>query len=363
MAKVKAAVVEAPGKISIQEFPFPEVSKEDGLLKVDMVGVCGSDPKYFYGRFAHRRNFPLILGHEIVGTIAKVGSEAAKRWGVQEGDRVVVEGSFGCGYCPMCLAGAYRLCKNSLGYGNRIAADVPPHLWGGFSEYLYLAPQAIVHKIDPEVTLEAGSLICAVIANGVRWVEAGGVRFGDVVVVQGVGAQGLALITAAKESGAAIVIAAGLARDRDRLKMALTLGADYAINVEEKDLLEVVAEITHGNLADVVFDVTGSTAAPKISFEIVKPLGRIVQAGLNGGKMVPLELDKIVWKEVSVQGVYSYDYRSVKAAIKLVESRKYPLDKIVTHYFKLEEAETALKATAGEIELPGLIKAVIVPIY
>ena len=112
MKKTRAMVVTAPGQLEMQEFDVPETGEEDGILKLELVGVCGSDPGIYRGKPGRApRPYPIILGHEIVGRIEKMGRAAQKRHGVKEGDRVVVEYAFGCGQCSSCLAGRYTLCK------------------------------------------------------------------------------------------------------------------------------------------------------------------------------------------------------------------------------------------------------------
>ena len=115
MAKSEAMVVTRPGHMEMQEFDLPETGAEDGLLKVELVGVCGSDPKIFLGKPSRgTRPFPLILGHEIVGRVHQMGEGARKRHGVQEGDRVIVEYAFGCGECRPCLAGRYHTLRQNV---------------------------------------------------------------------------------------------------------------------------------------------------------------------------------------------------------------------------------------------------------
>ncbi|MEW6624654.1 MAG: zinc-binding dehydrogenase [Bacillota bacterium] len=361
MDQVKALVVEEPGKLKLRKFPRPAIGEDDALLKVVQTGICASDPHFFHGKVERRRNFPLILGHEMVGTIDEIGKTASERWGVSRGDTVIVETSFGCGHCEMCLTGMQRLCKSSLGYGCKISSSVPPFLWGSYSEFMYLHPNAIVHKIsdiEPEVAL----LICSVISNGIRWVESiGGVSIGDVVVIEGVGAQGLVSIAAAKEAGADTVIATGLSRDAYRFEIAKKMGADFVINVEENDAVKMVREITDGKMADVVVDVTGAASATELSIDLARPMGTVVLAGINGGKSINIVSDEITWKELKVLGAYSYDYQSVKKAIKLAQAKKYPFEEIVTHKFGFEDVEKALKMAAGEIEVSNFIKGSLIP--
>ncbi len=359
--KVRAAVLLELNKLELQEFDKPEIRPEDGLLWVEQAGVCASDPGWYKGKLPVG-GLPIILGHEILGRIAEIGSEASRKWGVKAGDRVVVEGSTHCDHCYYCVHGQYHLCENRVSYGSTVPTTVKPALWGAYAEYMYLAPGSLVHQISDQVPAEGGVLVGAVLANAIRWVsEFGRVRPGDAVVVQGVGPQGLSAVIAARECGAGCVIATGLARDRERLALAREFGAQHTIDVEHQDVAGEVAAIT-GRGADMVIDLTGSPSAVATALDLVRKQGRIVQAGVTGSRtLTPLYLDKIIFKEVSVSGVFAHTWDSVEAAVRLVESRRYPVEKMVTHHFPLDEAEHAIHCVAREV--PGVepIKAVLTP--
>ena len=114
----RAATLVAPNQLEIREYPIPDIPPEGGLLKVEMGGVCGSDVKYYHGKI--HLPLPIILGHEILGRVEKLGSKAAAIHGVQEGDRVILKGALGCGRCTDCRRGAARFCKNRTNYGGRL---------------------------------------------------------------------------------------------------------------------------------------------------------------------------------------------------------------------------------------------------
>ena len=278
----------------MQEFPLPEIGDEDGLLRVDMVGVCSSDYKYFGGKVAHRWSYPIIMGHEMVGRLARVGKNVQKRLGVKEGDRLVVEAQVGCNQCWYCHTGNRRLCKDAMVYGSVRSCEAPPHLWGAYGQYVYLPPGVGIHKAPEGLNDESAVLITAVLANGVRWAhDLGGISVGDTVVVQGPGPQGLCACAVAKHTGAGQVILTGLARDAKRLETAKRFGADHTIDIEAADPVEEVRKLTGGRMADVVLDVTGSPAAAGLSPRLVRRLGTVVLAGLTGGKEGTLDLDPL----------------------------------------------------------------------
>jgi len=347
--KSLAAVLEESGKVTLRNFPVPDIGPDEALLKVEMVGICSTDVKIYQGKIT-TFPLPLIMGHETVGSIARIGSNAARKWGVREGDRVVVEGNISCGACEPCLTGNYRVCRNQLGYGLRTSCDVPPHLWGAYSQYMYIAPGSVVHEINENVPLKAGVLITAVIGNGVQWVcFLGGARIGDTVLIQGMGVQGLSAIVAAREAGAKQVIVSGLSADRERFGLASRLGADYVIAVDEVDLVGRVTELTDSRGVDVVLDVTGSAVSFGWALEAVRKQGTVVEAGLIGGDaQVPVILDRMVQKEIRVQGALSKGYDGVAAAIAIVESGKYALEEMVTAEYSLSDCERALQMAGGE---------------
>lgn len=362
MPKEISAVLERPGSMAIREFDIPQVGAEEGLLRMEMVGVCGTDPKYYHGSLANTP-YPLILGHEILGRVHEMGEVAARRYGLKKGDRVVMEASVSCGHCRYCLTGSYRFCLNSRGYGTRVSSNTPPYLWGGYSQYIYVAPGSILHRISESVPAEAAVLANAVIANGIQWVRVmGGASVAQTVVVQGVGPQGLAMTIGAKESGAAPIIVTGLSADQERFELAKEFGADYCIDVQEENGVERVREITGGRMADLVVDVSGSPEAVVKSVDMVRKQGTLVCGGLTGADTVtPLLMDKVVFNEIRVQGVFSKGTDAVAAAVKLIESGRYPVEKMVTHKFPLEQAEEAVRVTGRDV--PGVypIKAVILP--
>lgn len=357
-----AAVVERPNHIALREFPLPEIGDDEGLLKIEMAGACGTDYKIYDGRVA-MAPLPIIMGHEILGRIAKLGANAAKRWRVREGDRVVVEGSIGCLLCANCRAGNYRFCKENKGYGVRHGCAEPPHLWGAFAQYMYLAPGSLVHPVSEKLSPEAGCMITAVISNGVYWARwLGKVKIGDTVLVQGVGQQGLSCIVGAKESGATTIIATGLRRDARRLELARRFGADVVINVEDEDLTRRLLETTRGELPDVVLDVTGSPAALVTSMRLTKPQGVMVSAGLTGRQtLTQFPMDEFVLKEMTMVGAMSKPTEAVLATRNLLEKGRYPVEEMVTHRYRLEQTEECIRAIAGKVEGTYPIKAVIVP--
>ena len=152
-----AAICERPGEMQLHKQPVPQVGGTEGLLRVEASGICGTDVAIFDGRFGDRL-YPLTLGHEIVGTIAEIGDDAAAAWQVAPGDRVFVEEFLPCRHCAPCRRGQYALCAqtdfirntDALRYG-ATPASVPPALWGAFAQMMYLHPASLVHRLPRDM--------------------------------------------------------------------------------------------------------------------------------------------------------------------------------------------------------------------
>lgn len=345
----RAMVLTGPRQMEMQRFDLPEIGDDDGLLKVEKVGVCGSDPAIYGGRPTRGpRPFPIILGHEIVGRISKIGDAASRRLGVIEGDRVVLEYAFGCGTCDLCVSGRYTLCEKNYTYGSMISCKEPPHLFGGYSEYVYIHPRTMVHKIGDDISPEIGILICAVVGNSIRWLrQIGNVSIGNAVVIVGPGLQGISAAAVAKESGANPIIVVGLSRDRARLDMAKRFGADVTLTSDKEDPIAAVSEITGGKMADIVMDVSSSPAGAALAYSVAGKGAAFVMPGLYKEK-VSLDLNRAVVNELKLLGVYSHDFRAVRPAIKMVRNSTRPFSELISHCFPLEDAEKAVHLVAGK---------------
>jgi threonine dehydrogenase-like Zn-dependent dehydrogenase len=363
-ATTRAALLVAPRTIEMREFALPPIGDDEGLLRVEATGVCGVDWPAYTGLRIERFRPPIILGHEIVGRIVKIGKRAAQRWGVQEGDRVAMEEYAPCGRCDFCKSGHYYLCggmQMQKMYGFT-SLDVAPGLWGGFSEYVYLDPQALIHKLAESVPTAIAPLYIA-LSNGIRWVQSeAGIGIGDTVVILGPGQLGLACTIAAKEAGAGCIIVTGRSSDALKLSVARDLGAHHTIDVDaETDVVGRVMELTGGKLADAVINVAShAPAAARQAVELAKMRGVVVMAGGAGGPAEGFLPDLLVRKEITMRGVRGRTGRDLQKAIRLLESGKYPLQKLATHKFSIEDTERALLTIGGQGER-GAIHVSVVP--
>ena len=223
---VLAAVRTGPSKTEIREYPMPDVPADAALMKMEVGGICGTDVKLYKHPPS---SAPVIMGHENIGVIAKAGREFTARKGFKEGDLVFVEHYVMCGKCEWCHLGQYRHCENTnwrtnpdaIRYGYT-SDEKPPHLWGGFAQYMYLPWNAVVHRVPQGVTPELAGLVTPM-ANGVEWsLMDGGVGYNSTVLIQGPGQQGLSQTVICKQAGASLIIVTGTSKDGARLAVATT---------------------------------------------------------------------------------------------------------------------------------------------
>jgi threonine dehydrogenase-like Zn-dependent dehydrogenase len=340
--KERSMVLVRPRLMEQREFDVPEIDDDSFLLRVNLVTICGGDPIEYEGRNV-KAHYPMILGHEMVGTIEKIGDRAAKRHGVNVGDRVNVEPYILCGECDYCLNGYYQFCVNSKVYGVNMSCETPPYLWGAYGEYMYGAPGSKVHKIAADVPNEAAAL-SSVLGNGVRWIRTKGqVKSGESVAVLGAGAQGLATIIAAREAGAHPIIVVGREENRFKWTLAHEFGAHHLIDLYEvRNPLARVRELNGGSLADVVVECTGAEAMMQLGLELVRPVGRYVMIGTCGYDRRALITDMVVFKEIQILGGLGQS-GDTEPAVQIINRRTYPIERMITHVFPLEQAVEALR--------------------
>lgn len=354
--KSKAMVVTEPYKLELQEFEVTPPAPDQILIKTMVTSVCSTDVKLLHGQTPSGR-YPLVMGHEFVGKVVEIGAEAAKVYGLSVGDVVTPEPYIPCGHCSWCRTEhSYHNCPNVQTFGLSLACDTPPYIFGGYSEYVYLLPGAILYKVDEGVSPLAASL-SSVVGNGVRWVKTlGEMRFGQSLVISGVGSQGLCAVAAAKESGVGPITVLGLSSDKVRFDLAMEIGADYMIEVDKEDPLKKVPELTGGQ-PDVVIETSGVPVAIKTALKLVRNSGRAVIIGLSGGKETTLAFDDLVWRDIAVI-TGKGQAGTVGDAMYLINQGKYPFQKINNTHYKLEDLGQALEDT--EHQPAGFIKAAVV---
>jgi threonine dehydrogenase-like Zn-dependent dehydrogenase len=366
MEKVLAAVRTGPGRTEIQEFAMPEIAEDAALLKMEVGGICGTDVKLYK---TPPNDEPVIMGHENIGYIAKAGREFTRRKGFKEGDLVFVEHYVMCGKCEWCHKGQYRHCENTdwrnnpeaIRYGYT-SARRPPHLFGGFAQYMYLPWNAVVHHVPAGVSAELAGLVTPM-ANGVEWsLMDGGVGYDSTVLIQGPGQQGLSQTVICRQAGASLIIVTGTSKDGARLKVAKELGADHVIDVQKEDPLARVREITGGKGVDVVLDCTAGagTAPVLLGIEALKrKAGTMVVQG-EFPEFPNFPIGKMTVKAITLKSARGHSYEACELALAQLASRRFPLEKVTTHRFGLKDVDLAIRSVGGQ-GVPDVIHASLMP--
>ena len=323
-----AKLAPGDGYVGLLEVPMPEVRANHVLIEVKATGVCGTDIHIYHGEYA--ANPPVIMGHEVAGLVADVGEGVTN---CQVGDRVTCETYFSvCNECDFCRAGLPNLCpqRKSIGSG----------VHGGFTQYV-LVPAHNIHHLPANVDLIAGALseplTCCVHA-----LERTHVEPGETVIVSGPGAIGLLMAQVVKAAGAKVVVL-GTGADTARLVMAQTLGADLALNVEEGTTPQIVADLTGGVGADVVFECAGVGASAQSCLKLVRRRGRYGQVGLFG-KPITWDLDLVCYKELEVHGSFAHLPSAWRKALKLMASGQVQTRPLVSAILPITEWQAAFDA-------------------
>ncbi len=363
---VTAAVLTEPGRVETRSFREPPLGDDDGLLAVEACGLCGSDlGPYRSGHNASGATLPMILGHEIVGRIADCGDGAARRWGVEPGDRVIIQEHAPCGQCALCRSGRDRLCVQQVRYGSR-GLDEAPGLWGGYADALYLHPNTVLHRVPDGIPAHLLAMHVPV-SNGVCWAQRlAAVGIGSTVVIFGPGAHGLGTVLAASMAGAANVVIVGRPEDGARLAAAVALGATHACTSVE-EAAATVAALTGGAGADAVIDITPANpggADPLVAAPALCAYGgTIVAVGHKRGR--PLEgfvTDLLLRKELTIKGTWGRDDASVRAAIDLIGRPEVGrrLELLCSGTFPVARAAEAIDAL-DHADSSGVVHVSIVP--
>ena len=365
---VLAATLVEPGRYEIREYPLPEPAPGCLLVKMEVSGICGTDKHTYqgyvgqYGGSGVPRTvpFPIIQGHENVGTIAAIGGQASctdfEGIALCVGDRVIVGPNVSCGTCYYCRHDfPYYCCEKTVDYGNNISAANPPHLFGGWSQYLYVVPGSFLVKVPDELPSEIAVLteIMAVTvgldrAKQISAFPSESFRFDDSVVVLGTGPLGMCFVMKARMLGAGTIIAVDLSDYR--LNFAEKLGADRVINAartSESERLAMIRELTHGRGADVVVECAGVPQAVRESLEMLRVGGLLVEAG-NFSDMGEISISPhrhLCAKNVRILGVGGEEPAAYGPSMRQMVRfmRHYPLPELVTHRFGLRQVDAAMK--------------------
>jgi threonine dehydrogenase-like Zn-dependent dehydrogenase len=361
---VLAATLVKPGKYEIREYPLPEPAAGCVLIRMEMSGICGTDKHTFQGYTAQyggrQLEFPIIQGHENVGTIAAIGGDGryADFEGVplREGDRVVVGANVACGECYYCRHDfPYYCCEKTTDYGNNLSAKNPPHLFGGWSQYMYVVPGSFLVKVPDDLPSEVAVLteIFAVSVGLDRAKQMSAFpnesfRFDDTVVVLGVGPLGMCFLMKARMLGAGTIVA--MDKSEYRLNFAKRLGADFAVNVgtmSKEERLKMVKDLTHGRGADMVIECAGVPEAVPEALDMLRVGGLLVEAGnFSDLGEVPISPHRhICAKNARILGVAGEEPAAYGPSMRQMARymKNYPLREFVTHRYGLRDVDAAMR--------------------
>ena len=375
---VRAATLVEPGKYELREYPLPEPAQGCVLVKMEMSGICGTDKHTYQGfltQYGNRRvEFPIIQGHENVGTIAEIGGDG--RYTDYEGvplgvgDRVVVGANVSCGQCYYCRHDfPYYCCEKTTDYGNNLSAKHPPHLFGGWSQYIYILPGSFLVKVPDDLPTEVAVLteILAVSVGLDRAKQMSAFpnesfRFDDTVVVLGVGPLGMCFLMKARMLGAGTIIAVDLSEYR--LNFAKRLGADHVIHagkMSRAERLQIVRDLTNGRGADVVVECAGIPQAVPEALEMLRVSGMLVEAGnfSDLGEVAISPHRHLCAKNIRILAVGGEEPAAYGPSMRQMARymKHYPLREFVTHRYALRDVHVAMERAIA----PESLKVVLEP--
>jgi L-idonate 5-dehydrogenase len=324
-------VLHAPEDLRLDEQDAGEIGPGQVLVRVAMGGICGSDLHYFrHGGFgAIRIQEPMVLGHEVAGTVAAVAPDVTS---FKVGDRVAVNPSRPCGVCKFCLEGLPNQCLDMRYYGSAMRM---PHSQGAFRDAL-VCNASQCHAVAPGVPM-AEAAVAEPFSVALHAVGRAGSLLGKRVLVSGCGPIGVLAIAAAKLHGAAEVVATDVVDEP--LVIARRMGADEAINAAS-DKGWVARNAADKGSFDVMFECSGNERALRDGLEVMRPRGVVVQLGLGGDVSVPQNL--IVAKELSLTGSFRF-HAEFALAVKLINDRRVDLSPIITRAFPMQDAVSAFE--------------------
>lgn len=321
---MKAAVLVEGNRLVLKQRPIPAPGPNEVVIKVHRAAICGTDFHAIQGTYTC--NLPRVLGHEFCGEIWKVGLAVTA---FSKGNRVVVEGMVGCGFCKLCRKGVPHYCKENTEIG--FSRD------GGWQEYVAVPAQNL-YLLPDSVSYDEGSLIeplvCALGAiSKVRIVP------GDNVLIIGSGPGALFFVQLARLYSAGRIILGG--RRKERLELTRKFGADVVIDVSKENLRKRVLDLTGGQGVDVSIDAVGVQGSVRDAIELAVPEGQVVLYGVGEGRDKTIDTDVIVLKMLTVTGDQS-SHRWWCRAIDLITNGQVDVKSMITHHFTLDEIQTAL---------------------
>lgn len=328
--KMKAAIMNGKRDVAIGEIDKPIPQNNEVLVKIEAVGICGSDLHYYsVGKIGDLLvKTPFILGHECAGTIVEVGPGVDN---LAAGDRVALEPGLPCGTCEFCKNGKYNICPE-------VRFLATPPVDGSFVDYIAY-PSNWVFKLPANMDAIEGALIepLAVGIHAANQAEAG---IGQSAFIFGCGCIGLVTLLALRSKGVTDIYMCDLIESR--IKKAEELGATKVFNVKESNVVEEIRKITNGKGVAMVFEMTGAKTAVQQTVKLVKKGGKIVLVGLGEDSNITFDFAGLIWNEAEIKTVFRY--RNIyPTAITAISSGMIPVKKIVSHRYKMADISKALE--------------------
>ena len=341
---MKVAIMTDIQKMDFEERPIPQPKDDEVLVKLDYVGICGSDLHYYetgaIGDYVVKP--PFVLGHEPGGVVVEVGKDVKH---LQVGDRVALEPGKTCGQCEFCKEGKYNLCPD-------VVCCATPPVDGVFQEYV--AHEAnLCFKLPDNVSTLEGALI-EPLAVGFHAAIQGDAHLGQKAVVMGAGCIGLVSMMALKARGVSEVYVVDV-MDK-RLEKAKELGATGVINGMKEDVVAKVKELTGGRGTDLVIETAGAEVTSRQAILMARKGSTIVFVGYSRTGEVTLPMSIALDKELTFKTVFRYRH-IYPMAIQAVADGKINLKGIVTDEFPLDEADKAMEFSMNN--KADIVKAVI----
>ncbi|NKN35194.1 L-idonate 5-dehydrogenase [Agrobacterium sp. a22-2] len=331
---MKAVVIHAAKDLRIEERQVEAIGSGQVEVAIEAGGICGSDLHYYnHGGFGTvRLREPMILGHEVAGTVKALGEGVSN---LVVGDRVAVSPSRPCNACEYCLAGQQNHCLNMRFYGSAMPM---PHIQGAFRQRL-VAEQWQCHKVADGISINEAAM-AEPFAVTLHAVARAGSLIGRRVLVTGCGPIGALAIIAARAHGAREIVATDMMDTV--LRKALEIGADRVINVAENPE-QLHAYAVNKGYFDVQFEASGNERAVRSGLEVLRPRSVLVQLGLGGDVAIPQNM--VVAKEIEMKGTFRF-HEEFALAIDLINCRRVDLKPLLTEVFQLEDAITAFETAA-----------------
>lgn len=368
---VKSVVLEAKGKLSLKSFPYPELKKNCAIIRMEYSGICGTDKHSFEG-FFHQKGgrpipLPVIQGHENVGIIEEINGELLDHDGniLKVGDRVVPAPNISCGKCFACRNNRpYYYCDCKLDYGNNIGAGEPPHIFGGWSEYLYILPGSHLFKYPDSLDPKFGTFIEPLSVTGCldkarQWSsEWEPFRSGDTVVILGTGPIGLFHLIKANLMGAGKIIS--IDPYKFRTSLAQQFGATETVTSDDREeIKDNIKKLTNNMGADLVVDCSGVSEGFTIALELIREGGMVLEVGIfsNSHDISINPHSHILEKSARVIGIGGDDISQYYPSIKLLERNidKLPWEKIISHEFKIDNVHEAMDVAMSDQSMKVLL--------